>query len=115
MPDVPNATQPPEPVDFDLDSLFAEEETTPTKAPWSFRFGGERYTLPPHMDVRAMAAVGAGRLDDGLRMLLGPDQWDQLQASPKVFDTPRLKAIIERYALYAEGVSLGESSASTAS
>lgn len=115
MPDVPNPIQPPEPVDFDLDALFADEEAAPTKAPWSFRFGGQRYMLPPYMDVRAMAAIQAGRLDDGLRMLLGVDQWDQLQASPKTFDTPRLKAIVEQYAVYAEGVPLGESSASTGS
>jgi hypothetical protein len=94
---------------FDLDKVLAERKKTP---PFQFTFDGERYVLPGRPDVRAAAAMSAGRLDDGFRLLLGPDQWDKLQASPKVFDDDALITLMEAYQAHS-GEDLGEFRAST--
>ena len=95
---------------FDFDALAAEE----TGEPFRFRFGGEDYELPSRIDVRAVAAMAAGRMDDSLRMLLGADQWTRLQASPAVFNDHTFEALLDRYLAH-EGTTMGESSASTSS
>jgi hypothetical protein len=95
---------------FDLDALAHEANGEPFR----FRFGGEDYELPPHMDIRAVAAMSAGRLDDALRMLLGDAQWTRLQASPEVFDQHKLLALFNAYGAHS-GMTPGESSASTGS
>jgi hypothetical protein len=100
---------------LNVDALVDELMQAENKEPFEFDFGGEDYILPPHIDIRAVAAMSAGRLDDALRMLLGPDQWSKLQASPKVFNDMHLKVIMDGYAKYAGGVEAGESSASTGS
>src|SRR4051812_20719228 len=51
---------------FDLDALVREAEGDP----FVFTFDGDDYELAPQPDVRAVAALSAGRLDDALRMLL---------------------------------------------
>jgi hypothetical protein len=95
---------------FDLDALAVEVE----RAPFTFRFDGVTYELPPVLDVRAAAALEAQRLDEALHRLLGPEQWAQLSASPKTFAGDHLWALLEAYARHL-GVELGNSSASTAS
>jgi len=96
---------------FDLDAVIAEREKKP---PFVFRFGGESYSLPTRPDVRAAAALGAGRLDDGLRMMLGQAQWERLQEAEAVFDDQALLSIMEAYQKHT-GDDLGESKASTRS
>lgn len=88
---------------FDLDALIFEEE----ERPFAFRFGGEHYELPAHMDVRAVAAMSAGRLDAALRMMLGAEQWERMQASPATLDDRHLSKLFEAYAAHA-GVTVGE-------
>jgi len=95
---------------IDLDKVITEEQG---RDPYTFTFDGETYTLPPSMDVRAVAAIAAGRLDDGLRILLNPEQWQRLQDSPKVLPVAALEKLFEDYAAYNGVESLGKSSGST--
>lgn len=95
---------------YDLDALDREADGVA----FVFRFDGEDYTLPPHLDIRAAAALEGGRLDDGLRILLGREQWQRLQDAEAVFDDRHLVNLLERYAGHI-GVSLGESGASLVS
>lgn len=95
---------------FNLDAVLAEE----TGAPFSFTFGGEDYDLPPHVDLMVVAAMQDSRLGDGLRKLLGPKQWERMQASEATFDERALTALLEAYMAHV-GTTVGESSASTSS
>jgi hypothetical protein len=100
------------PEEFDLDAMLADRQLDRPR--FTFRFGGESYSLPPSIDLRAAAAMQAGDLQTGLSVLLGKDQWARLLASDATFDTDALSALMDRYAAYT-GASLGESSASTGS
>lgn len=104
------ATMAEQPEICDLDALEADEAGTP----FIFRFGGEKYALPPRMDLRAVAALQGGRFDDALRLMLGPEQWEQMQSAAAVFDAYKLEKLFDAYGRH-QGVSLGESSASTGS
>lgn len=97
--------------EFDLDALVAER--APRK-PFTFRFGGESYTLPAVVDVRAAAALSDGDLTTGLRYMLGAEQWERLAATEVTFDIEALNALLTRYGDHV-GASVGESSASTGS
>lgn len=100
------------PEEFDLDALLADLDQNRPK--FRFRFGGEAYSLPPKVDLRAAAAMQAGDLHAGLRLLLGAEQWERLCAAEATFDQDALTALMERYVAYT-GASVGESSASTVS
>jgi hypothetical protein len=95
---------------FDLDALVREAETDP----FVFTFGGEDYELPSQPDIRAVAAMTAGRLDQALTLLLGPDQWERMQSAEAVFDMTSLQALMEAYVAHG-GTSLGNSQAPTSS
>jgi hypothetical protein len=95
---------------FDLDALANEAQGEPFR----FKFGGEEYALPPSIDMRAVAAMQAGRLDDALRQMLTPEQWERVQASPAVLDGWTLMALFEEYAR-TSGLTVGKSSGSTIS
>lgn len=105
-------TKPKAAPDFDLDAVLAEEET---RAPFRFTFDGKPYELPASIDIRAIAAISAGRLDDGLRLLLNPDQWQAIQDSPKMLTSNALRQLFDTYTAFADGATAGESSASTGS
>ena len=96
---------------FDLDALLAER---PGRPKYTFRFGGEEFSLPPKVDLRAAAFLSGGDLLGGLKSLLGVRQWERLCAVEDVFDTDALALLMDSYMAYA-GVSVGESAASTAS
>ena len=96
---------------FDLDALAAEAEGV---SPFEFTFGGESYQLPGQFDMRAAAALSAGKVYEGLELLLGGDQWARMQTAEQVLTDAMLGALLDRYAEHT-GVSLGESSASTSS
>lgn len=93
---------------FDLDAALAEREVRP---PWAFTFGGRQFTISAEPDVRALAALTGGRLDDALRMMLGEQQWTDIQQVDALLDVAGLQLLLERYADYA-GLNLGESPAS---
>lgn len=97
---------------FDLDAVVAEGEGT--AEPFCFTFGGDSYQLPPRIDIRAIALLTKGEVGDALKVLLGPDQYQRLLASPAVFDDTKFAALVEAYAQH-QSVSTGESSASTSS
>ena len=97
---------------FDLDAVLAERALDRPK--FTFRFGGEEFSLPPTVDLRAAAFLSGGDLLGGLKSLMGAAQWERLCAVEAVFDTDALAALMDRYMAYA-GVSVGESEASTAS
>ena len=65
--------------------------------PWPFVFDGETYYLPSDWDIRAMAAFTGGRLDDAFLILLGDEQWQRMQASPRIFGAAQLEALMTSY------------------
>jgi hypothetical protein len=96
---------------FDLDAVAAEVDEA---EPFRFTFGGDSYELPPRIDIRAIALLTKGEVGDALKVLLGPDQYERLLASPAVFNDTRFAALVEAYAQH-QSVSTGELSASTSS
>lgn len=88
---------------FDLDAVANEA----TAAPFEFTFGGGAFTLPPAIDVLAVAAIEQGRLYEGLHRLLGDEQWERMVASEAVFDESKLVALLDAYGKHI-GISLGE-------
>lgn len=98
---------------FDLDAVMAEESKG--KKQYTFQFDGETYKLPPVMDLRSVAAISGGRLDDGLRQLLGQEQYDRMNASEAVFTLAALEALFDDYIRWTGGeeLTVGKSSAST--
>lgn len=99
-----------QPVTFDLDSVLDEDEE---REPFTFSWDGDDYELPPVRDMRAVGAIAAGRIYDGLLTLLGPEQWTRLQNSPRVLSAKRLRALLDEYGKYIDGLNSGESSASS--
>lgn len=97
---------------FDLDALLDDNEE---REPFAFKWDGEEYELPPVRDMRAVGAISAGRIYDGLLLLLGPEQWARIQASPKVLSAPKLRKLLDAYSEYIDGLNVGESSASSSS
>lgn len=97
---------------FDLDKLLDDNED---RDPFAFTWDGEEYELPPVRDMRAIGAIAAGHIYDGLALLLGPDQWVRLQNSPKVLSAAKMRALLDEYNRYVDGLTVGESSASSRS
>lgn len=95
---------------FDLDALIAEA----TGVPFTFRFGGDEYTCPASIDVRAVSALAAGDLVGALRVMVGDEQWARLEASPQTLGVVAIGKLIEAYAAH-QGVSVGESFGSSSS
>lgn len=100
------------PDEFNLDALLADRQLDRPR--FQFRFGGEAYSLPPSVDLRAAAAMQAGDLQAGLSLLLGKEQWGRLCAAEATFDTDALTGLMDAYLAYT-GSTAGESSASTGS
>jgi len=97
---------------FDLDALDAEADDD---VPFEFKFGGEKFSLPPRPDLRAIAAMSEGRLADALRMLLGEEQVKRLDEIDAVFDDRKFLALMEAYAQHAGVGDLGNSRPSSGS
>lgn len=89
---------------FDLDAVAAAS----TGAPFVFRFGGEDYTLPPRVDVRVSALLGAGRLYEALRTMLGAEQWQRMQDSSATMTDEGFTGLMAAYGQHgrAQGVSV---------
>lgn len=97
---------------FDLDAVLDEGDE---RTPFTFTWDGEEYELPPERDIRAVAAIAAGRLYVGLEALLGTEQWGRIQASPKLLTAAKLRSLLDAYAAHIDGLTSGESSASSGS
>lgn len=95
---------------LDLDALEAEE----TDAPFTFKFDGVEYTMPHDIDVRAIAKLDAGLLNEALGILLGAEQWASLNRSPKVFGSKAFQKLLAGYFDHV-GIDMGKSSGSTGS
>ena len=96
---------------FDLDAFAAEADAQ--REPFRFRFGGEDYELPGHIDFRFGLALEQGDGIGALRRMLG-DQWDRLVAAEATLTGPMARALIEKYLAHC-GQTAGESSASSGS
>lgn len=96
--------------EFDLEAFVAER----TGAPFKFRFGKHRFTLPPAPDVRAIAAYDGGRYDECLLIMLGAEQYQQFLEAGGLVTREGLLELLKRQAAQ-QATTLGESSASTRS
>lgn len=91
---------------FDLDALAAENDP----GPFTFRFGGEIFELPPVLDLRLAGAFADGdsnRPDQMLAALLGDDQWTRMAANPAPLSVQMTEALLDRWAKHL-GINLGE-------
>lgn len=95
---------------FDLDAVASEV----TREPFEFTFGGETYTLSPTFDIRIVGHLTEGEVIEALRLTLGDEQWDQMQASETVLTSEQFKALFDAYMKHC-GIDAGEASASTGS
>lgn len=89
---------------FELDAYAREADATP----YEFKFDGEVYTLPPEFDMRHAGMFTSGDILGGLAAVLGPEQWERLEASPEVLSIKGVNALLEDWCA-AIGVELGES------
>lgn len=97
---------------FDLDAF--EGDARDRKPPFLFRFGGEDYELPGNPSILAVMDIESGRLEAGLRKLLGPEQFARMVATDAVMDEPRLTALLVRWQRHL-GLAPGNSKASPGS
>lgn len=95
---------------FDLDALTVEETTEP----FYFQFGGETFAIATHYDPRIFRRFDQGDLAGALRLMLGNEQFDRLDAIDKPFDERHLEPLIRAWAEHA-GTTTGEASASSSS
>lgn len=99
---------------FNLSAVEAEASTE-QPAPFEFDFGGEHFTMPVSIDVRARIAASEGNLALAVKLMLGDSQYRRLVQVPEVLDDTRLGALISAWAEHSRSASLGESEASTVS
>lgn len=95
---------------FDLDAVASEA----TAEPFEFTFGGDKFTLPPSVDLRVIGSLTAGDVTDALRRLLGEDQYQRLDTNPAPFTAAQFTALLNAYLAHC-GLDVGEVSASTGS
>ena len=95
---------------FKLDSYEREANAEP----FEFEFDGDVYTLPPDFDMRHASLFTEGRVLDGLEAILGAEQWERLNASPKILSVNRVNDLLEAWCEHI-GVEVGESPASSRS
>lgn len=100
---------------FDLSAAVAEKRAEGEKRkPYTFNFGGEKYELPPYMDMLVIAYLAEGQMMSALRKLLGEEQWQRLNDSEEILDDVGLELLFNGYAKHT-GQDLGKSRASTRS
>jgi len=104
---------------FDLDALIAER-TAEANPPFTFTFDGDTYEMPGVIDARiamdlTTLAKSPDKLEGIFRRALGDNQWDRLIGSPVMMPGEVLGALLDRWANYAGGVSLGKSLRSASS
>lgn len=97
---------------FDLDKLIAERQPKRRRKQFQFKFGGDTYSLQGELDTLALNALGGPHGNEGLRKLLGPEQYDRILASEAVMTDATLQELFSAYAKHLGGVELGESDAS---
>ena len=95
---------------FDLDAFIAEGEGEP----FVFTFGGEEFTWPAELDLRAERDLSEGKLWEALERMFGPDQYKQFLASPKHISNKVIISLFREQAKH-QGTTVGESEASAGS
>jgi len=91
---------------FNLDAALGD--------PFRFTFCGEEYSLPPDITWAAGDLLSDGKIQEGIRELLGEDQWARLQEAPQPFGTRSFTAVLTAYNAHL-GLDSGESEASSPS
>ena len=99
---------------FDLDAAISEVTEPVELVPFEFNFGGESWSMRPVADSNAklMANLDLSEVQQimsYIRDLLGEEQWVRF---PRLSYTAAM-ILIEQYAEYSTGDSLGESEAPT--
>jgi hypothetical protein len=95
---------------LDLDVLFDEA----SRNPFRFRFDGEVYECPVDVSLEFIELLEQSKLIEALQTLLGPDQWERLHASNRVFGVASYGQVLQSYAEHV-GTSLPNSLLSIAS
>lgn len=100
------ARKTPVPVDMDLDAL-AHEATDEAPAPFTFRLHGQVFSLAVgnECDFRVLDELGKNNLAEAIRMLLGPEQYDQFTTKPVSMKI--LTKVLEGWSTH-KGLPLGE-------
>lgn len=88
---------------FDLDAYLG--------GPFTFTFDGQEYSLPPDVSWNASELLANGKPEEALHELLGDDQWQRLEDSPKVFGPRSFTGLVDRYMAHL-GLREGEAEAS---
>lgn len=97
--------------DFDLDAVIAEGAGDP----FTFTFDGDVYAMPADFDLRVIPLMSTGDMLGTLRQLLGDEQMDRLESSPKTFGVRAFYATLDAYVRHLGLGSMGELFASTGS
>lgn len=95
---------------YELKALEREAD----EAPWEFSFDSETYRLPSQPDIRVITAFTTGDLERAFTLLLGAEQWQRLQGSPKLLGIKALQDLLTAYFTDA-GMDAEKSTASTPS
>lgn len=95
---------------YDLDAIVAESDSTP----FVFTFGGEEFTWPAQLDLRAERELSEGKLWEALERMFGPDQYARFLATSQHLDMEVIKALFGAHAKH-QGTTMGESRASAGS
>jgi len=97
---------------YDLDAAVAEKHAG--VAPFLFRWGGKKYEAPIDADLEAIEAFDRGDLLDGLRLLLGDEQWENMRASGTPIGVTALRLLVDQWMAHV-GINPGEGPASSSS
>lgn len=98
-----------DPAPLDLDALDREGEA------FSFIHDGKTYTLPTDLTIETANLFDEEGIAAALEAILGEEQWQRLEASPKVFGIVKATRVIHAYVQHLGLESLGGSLASTSS
>lgn len=95
---------------FDLDAIEVEA----VGEPFRFTLGGTEYTVPIVVDFRVSAYLADNDWGNAIRVMVGPEQWSQINAGTEPLTLERSMAIVEQFTKHI-GTTAGKSSASTPS
>lgn len=76
---------------FDLDAIEKEGK------PFRWKFGGSLFSFPPNPPIAAIEYLSKGDLQMALWLLLGEEEYERLDALPKLMDDEEFRQLVERY------------------
>jgi hypothetical protein len=99
----------------DLDAILEGEQGFP----FTFTLGGQDWTLPPQMDMKALILMGRQEGDPdiygAMEILMGSDQFARFLRATGRLTSQRFEALMKAYARHQGADDMGESLASTSS